>query len=61
MHSVDSSESRENKKKSSSKMLPQWDLNPVPLTFMSCMLLSELNPLFAGGLSPLDPCITMLY
>ena len=32
------------KKKSSSKMLPQWELNPRPLTFMPCMLLSELIP-----------------
>ena len=28
INSVDSTESQENKKKSSSKMLPQWELNP---------------------------------
>ena len=37
IHSVDSTESRENKKKS----YPQWELNPGTLILMPCMLLSE--------------------
>ena len=36
-HSVDSMQSRENRK-------IQWELNPRPLTFMCCVLLSELIP-----------------
>ena len=31
------------------------------LTFMYCMLLSELIPLFPGSLSPLDPYVDVLY
>ena len=45
-------------------MLPHWEVNPgtdFPLTFMSCMLPSELIPLFAGSLHPLDPYVVMLY
>ena len=63
MNSVDSAESRENKKKSNSKMLlPQpKEVNPGPLTLLPCMLLSELIPLFAESLSPLDSYIFMLY
>ena len=33
LNSVDSTESRENKKKSSGKMLHHWEVNPGPLTF----------------------------
>ena len=38
-------------------MLLQWDLNPGPMTFRSCMPLLELIPLFAGTPSRLDPYI----
>ena len=40
-----------------------WEVNPgtdFPLTFMSCMLLSQLIPLSAGNLSPLDLYVVML-
>ena len=43
-------------------MLPPLGSEPqAPLTFMSCMLLPELIPLFAGSLSPLGPYVVMLY
>ena len=35
--------------------------NPAALTFMSCMLLPDLSPLFAGSLRPRDACVDMLY
>ena len=47
--------------KSPAKCYPYWEVNPRLLTLLPCMLLSELIPLFAGSLSPLDPYIVMLY
>ena len=42
-------------------MLSPLGMNPEPLTLLSCMLLSELIPLFAGSLHSLDPYVVMLY
>ena len=44
MHSVDSTESWENKKYPAAKYYLQWELNPGPHTFMASNLLSELIP-----------------
>ena len=60
MNPVDSTESQENKKKSSNKMLPPLEVNPGPLTLMLYILLSELIPLFSASLSPLDCYIVMV-
>ena len=49
------------KKKSSCKMLPQWEFNPGPLMFMPCILLSELIPYLLEVSRPLDPYIVMFY
>ena len=54
MNSVGYTESQENKKKSVAKCYVHWEVNPGPLTLVPCMLLSELIPLFAESLSPLD-------
>ena len=58
MHSVDSTESRENKENPVAKCYPNMEVNPGPLTLLSCIRLSELNPLFAGSLRPLEPYIS---
>ena len=42
MHSVDSTELRENKQDPEAKFYPQWELNPGPLDLMSSMLLSDI-------------------
>ena len=44
MNSVDSTESRENKKNSTAKCHHHWEVNPGPLTLLPYMLLSELIP-----------------
>ena len=43
------------------KCYPHLEVNLGLLTFVSCMLLSELILLSAGSLSPLDPYVVMLY
>ena len=50
MHSVDSTKSGENPKNPAAKCYSQWELNPGSLTFMSCMLLSELIPYLLGSI-----------
>ena len=45
MHSVNSTQSRENKKNPVAKCYPYWEVNLGPLTLLPCMLLSELIPL----------------
>ena len=42
-------------------MLPLWEVNPGPLSLLPFMLLSELVPVYAGSLSPLNPYVVMLY
>ena len=53
MDSVVSFGSRENKKIQQQNVTPTG--NPEPLTILPCRLLSELIPLFAGSLNPIDP------
>ena len=55
MSFVDSTESRENRKNPVAKCYPHCEVNPARLTLLSHMPLSELIPLFAGSLNPLDP------
>ena len=55
MHSVDSSESLENKNIPAVKCYPQWELNPGPPTFMLYMLLSELVSYLLQVSRHLDP------
>ena len=55
---------RKLKKNPKAKCYDHLEVNPgtdFPLTFMSCMPLAELIPLFAGSLSLLDPYVVMLY
>ena len=59
MHSLDSTESQENKINLPAKCYLHWEVSPEPLTLLPCMILSKLIPLFARSHKPLDPYIFM--
>ena len=61
MNSADFTESRENKKKSSSKILPPLGSEPRSSDFTALHAIIWANSLFAGSLSFLDPYRDMLY